>query len=451
MGIDPDNGWAANYEIIPEKEKVIKELKTAAKSVESIFLATDLDREGEAIAWHLQEALGADKFNYSRVRFNQITKDAILESFEDPKEIDTNLVEAQQARRFLDRVVGFELSPLLWAKIARNLSAGRVQSVALRLLVEREHSIQKFKPDEFWEISFNAQNEKNLGIAFNLNRKKSDPLLQAEESKKIAELIRSSDLLISEVTQKPVKVKPKPPFITSTLQQAASTKLGFNVKRTMRTAQKLYENGLITYMRTDAPALSPESIADARMYVETNLGDKYLTNAPRIYSSSENAQEAHEAIRPTNASTKSEGLISSSDEEKKLYELIWQQFIGSQLPDAEYLATNAKIKLEEYIFSATGREIVFDGFTRIVKSKSDDQEASILPSLEVNQQLTLRDLENKQKYTKPPARFSEAALVKELEKEELEDLLPMQILFLQFRIEDMLRSKIDDSLLKKLE
>ena len=163
----------------------IKELKTAAKSVESIFLATDLDREGEAIAWHLQEALGADKFNYSRVRFNQITKDAILESFEDPKEIDANLVEAQQARRFLDRVVGFELSPLLWAKIARNLSAGRVQSVALRLLVEREHSIQKFKPDEFWEISFNAQNDKNHGIAFNLNRKKSDPLLQAEESKKL--------------------------------------------------------------------------------------------------------------------------------------------------------------------------------------------------------------------------------------------------------------------------
>ena len=186
-------------------------------------------------------------------------------------------MEAQQARRFLDRVVGFELSPLLWAKIARNLSAGRVQSVALRLLVEREHSIQEFKPDEFWEISFNAENDKNTGIEFSLNRKKSDPLLQAEESKKIEELVKSSDLLVSEVTQKPVKSKPKPPFITSTLQQAASTKLGFNVKRTMRTAQKLYENGLITYMRTDAPALSPESIADARMYIETNLGDKYLT------------------------------------------------------------------------------------------------------------------------------------------------------------------------------
>ena len=416
MGIDPDNGWIANYEIIPEKEKVIKELKTAAKSVESIFLATDLDREGEAIAWHLKEALGADKFNYSRVRFNQITKDAILESFNDPKDIDSCLVEAQQARRFLDRVVGFELSPLLWAKIARNLSAGRVQSVALRLLVDREHSIQQFKPEEFWEIMFNAQNEKNIGIEFNLNRKKSDPLLQADEAKNIEQLITSSDLIVSEVTQKPVKSRPKPPFITSTLQQAASTKLGFNVKRTMRTAQKLYENGLITYMRTDAPALSPESIKDARIYIETNLGDKYLTNAPRIYSSNENAQEAHEAIRPTNASIKSESLISSSDDEKRLYELIWQQFIGSQLPDAEFLATSAKINIDKYIFSATGREVTFDGFTKVVKVKSDDKASKILPPLAVNQKLILQNIDNKQKYTKPPARFSEAALVKELER-----------------------------------
>ena len=317
MGIDPDNGWAANYEIIPDKAKVIKELKAAAKSVESIFLATDLDREGEAIAWHLKEALGAEKFNYSRVRFNQITKDAILESFLDPKEIDLNLVEAQQARRFLDRVVGFELSPLLWTKIARNLSAGRVQSVALRLLVEREHSIQKFKPEEFWEISFSANNIENKAISFALNRKKNDPLLKSNEARKIEQLIQSSSLSIHEVTQKPVTVKPKPPFMTSTLQQAASTKLGFNVRRTMRTAQTLYENGLITYMRTDAPALSADSIADARMFIETNLGEKYLTNAPRIYSSSKNAQEAHEAIRPTNAATKSESMISTSEDEKK--------------------------------------------------------------------------------------------------------------------------------------
>ena len=416
MGIDPDNGWAANYEIIPDKAKVIKELKAAAKSVESIFLATDLDREGEAIAWHLKEALGAEKFNYSRVRFNQITKDAILESFLDPKEIDLNLVKAQQARRFLDRVVGFELSPLLWTKIARNLSAGRVQSVALRLLVEREHSIQKFKPEEFWEISFSANNIENKAISFALNRKKNDSLLKSKEARKIEKLIQSSSLSIHEVTQKPVTVKPKPPFMTSTLQQAASTKLGFNVRRTMRTAQTLYENGLITYMRTDAPALSAESIADARMFIETNLGEKYLTNAPRIYSSSKNAQEAHEAIRPTNAATKSESMISTSADEKKLYDLIWQQFIGSQLPDAEYLATNAKIKLEDYIFSATGREVVFDGFTRIVKFRSDDKDSEILPRLKQNEVLSLDNLNNKQKYTKPPARFSEAALVKELEK-----------------------------------
>jgi len=416
MGIDPDNDWAAQYEILPDKEKVIKELRQAAKSVDTIFLATDLDREGEAIAWHLKEALGPDKFNYARIRFNQITKVAILEACADPKEIDLNLVEAQQARRFLDRVVGFELSPLLWAKVARNLSAGRVQSVALRLLVEREHSIQKFKPDEFWEISFQADNVDNVGINFSLIRGKNDPLLQSEEAYKIESLINSSELIIADVTQKPVKSKPKPPFITSTLQQAASTKLGFTVSRTMRTAQKLYENGLITYMRTDAPALSAESIADARMYIETNLGNAYLTNAPRIYSSNENAQEAHEAIRPTNASTKSEGLISVSEEEKKLYELIWQQFIGCQLPDAEYLSTNAKIKLEGYVFSTTGREVVFDGFTRVVKSKSDSPEDNVLPGLEQGQTLKLNEIDNKKKYTKPPARFSEAALVKELEK-----------------------------------
>ena len=416
MGIDPDNGWAANYEIIPEKEKVIKELKTAAKSVDTIFLATDLDREGEAIAWHLKEALGADKFNYSRVRFNQITKDAILKSFEDPKEIDKNLVDAQQARRFLDRVVGFELSPLLWAKVARNLSAGRVQSVALRLLVEREHSIQKFKPDEFWEISFTACDDSKTSIAFNLNRRKSDPLLQSDEAHKIAELISSSALSVHEVTQKPVKSKPKAPFITSTLQQAASTKLGFNVKRTMRTAQKLYENGLITYMRTDAPSLSKDSILDARNYINEKVGSTYLTNAPRIYSSTENAQEAHEAIRPTNAFTTSNQLLNHSEEESRLYDLIWQQFIASQMPDAEYLSTSAKIDLEGYVFSARGREVVFDGYTKIAGNASKDPDEAILPPLSEGEMMSLQELNLEQKYTKPPARFSEAALVKELEK-----------------------------------
>jgi DNA topoisomerase-1 len=414
MGIDPDNGWKADWQIIPEKEKVIKSLKKAAKGVDHIYLATDLDREGEAIAWHLKEALGPEKYEYSRVRFNQITKSAIIDSFDDPKEIDLDLVKAYRARRFLDKVIGFELSPLLWNKIARGLSAGRVQSVALRLLDERERLIQEFIPEEFWEVSMTL-NKDDLTISFNLNRKKSEPLLKNEEAKKIFELIQNSDLFINEIIKKPVKTKPRAPFITSTLQQAASTKLSFTVKRTMRVAQKLYEAGHITYMRTDAPSLSKESIQDARNYIGERVGEKYLTNAPRIYSSTENAQEAHEAIRPTNAYLTADDLMNHTEEEKRLYLLIWQQYISSQMPDAEYLSTSAKINIGEYTFSAKGREIVFDGYTKISQpSKSDDED--ILPPLREGEELKLNEVHLDQKFTKPPARYSEAALVKELEK-----------------------------------
>jgi DNA topoisomerase-1 len=414
MGIDPDNGWTADWQIIPEKEKVIKSLKKAAKQVDHIYLATDLDREGEAIAWHLKEALGPEKYDYSRVRFNQITKVAIVESFADPKEIDLDLVKAYRARRFLDKVIGFELSPLLWKKIARGLSAGRVQSVALRVLDERERLIQEFIPEEFWEVSMNL-GKNDLSIPFSLNRKKSDPLLKEEEARKIEDLINNSELSINEIVKKPVKAKPRPPFITSTLQQAASTKLSFTVKRTMRVAQKLYEAGHITYMRTDAPSLSKESIQDARNYINEKIGDKYLTNAPRIYASTENAQEAHEAIRPTNAFMTPNDLLNQTEEEKRLYQLIWQQYIACQMPDAEYLSTSAKIIIDEYTFSAKGREVVFDGYTKVSQpAKSDDED--ILPPLSEGELLTLNDINLEQKFTKPPARFSEAALVKELEK-----------------------------------
>ena len=413
MGIDPDNGWKADWQIIPEKEKVIKSLKKSAKGVDHIYLATDLDREGEAIAWHLKEALGPEKYEYSRVRFNQITKSAIIDSFEDPKEIDLDLVKAYRARRFLDKVIGFELSPLLWKKIARGLSAGRVQSVALRLLDERERLIQEFIPEEFWEVSM-ILNKDDLSIPFLLNRKKSQPLLKNEEAMKIQDLIKSSEISIDEIIKKPVKTKPRAPFITSTLQQAASTKLSFTVKRTMRVAQKLYEAGHITYMRTDAPSLSKESIQDARNFIGERVGEKYLTNAPRIYSSTENAQEAHEAVRPTNAYLTADDLMNHTEEEKRLYQLIWQQYISSQMPDAEYLSTSAKINMGEYTFSAKGREIVFDGYTKISQPfKSDDD---ILPPLEEGEILKLNKVNLDQKFTKPPARFSEAALVKELEK-----------------------------------
>ncbi len=414
MGIDPDNGWIADWQIIPEKEKVIKSLKKAAKGVDHIYLATDLDREGEAIAWHLKEALGPEKYEYSRVRFNQITKSAIIDSFDDPKEIDIDLVKAYRARRFLDKVIGFELSPLLWKKIARGLSAGRVQSVALRVLDERERLIQEFIPEEYWEVSMTLYKDTSI-IPFNLNRKKSEPLLKEDEARKIQSLIESSNLSINEITKKPVKVKPKAPFITSTLQQAASTKLSFTVKRTMRVAQKLYEAGHITYMRTDAPSLSKESIQDARNYIGERIGKKYLTNAPRIYSSTENAQEAHEAIRPTNAYMTSDDLMKHTEEEKRLYQLIWQQYIACQMPDAEYLSTSAKVNIGEYTFSAKGREIIFDGYTKVsqpIKSDNDD----ILPPLEEGESLNLNEVKLDQKFTKPPSRYSEAALVKELEK-----------------------------------
>ena len=414
MGIDPDNGWAADWQIIPEKEKVIKSLKKAAKGVDHIYLATDLDREGEAIAWHLKEALGPEKYEYSRVRFNQITKSAIIDSFDDPKEIDIDLVKAYRARRFLDKVIGFELSPLLWKKIARGLSAGRVQSVALRVLDERERLIQEFIPEEYWEVSMNLLKNESM-IPFNLNRKKSDPLLKEDEARKIQSLVENTTLSISEITKKPVKVKPRAPFITSTLQQAASTKLSFTVKRTMRVAQKLYEAGHITYMRTDAPSLSKESIQDARNYIGDRVGEKYLTNAPRIYSSTENAQEAHEAIRPTNAYMTADDLLKQTEEEKRLYQLIWQQYIACQMPDAEYLSTSAKINVDEYIFSAKGREVVFDGYTKISQPVKSDNE-DILPPIEEGEVLNLNEVKLDQKFTKPPSRYSEAALVKELEK-----------------------------------
>ena len=414
MGIDPDNGWNANWQIIPEKEKVLKSLKKAAKNVDNIYLATDLDREGEAIAWHLREALGPEKYNYSRVRFNQITKNAIIESFSDPKEIDLNLVKAYRARRFLDKVIGFELSPLLWKKIARGLSAGRVQSVALRLLDERERSIQEFIPEEFWEISFSALTNDNESIKFNLRVKKTDPLLSKEKVETIKEEIESCNLLINEISKKPVRVKPKAPFITSTLQQSASTRLGFNVKRTMRVAQKLYEAGLITYMRTDAPSLSKESINDARHYINENIGEKYLTNAPKIYSSTENAQEAHEAVRPTNAFLRPQDVMNLSEEESKLYKLIWERFIASQMPDAEYLSSSAKIFVGEHTFVARGRELVFDGFTKVLKNSSKEED--ILPFLKEGDPIQMETVDLEQKFTKPPSRFSEAALVRELEK-----------------------------------
>jgi len=310
MGIDPEQDWAAQYEILPGKEKVVAELKKLAKNADHIYLATDLDREGEAIAWHLQEAIGGDPNRYKRVVFNEITKKAITDAFKEPGELDMRYVEAQQARRFLDRVVGFMVSPLLWAKVARGLSAGRVQSVAVRLVVEREQEIRAFIPEEFWEVYAKLDTKKKEKLRCQIVRQSGSnfrPNNKADTDAALATL-ESADYKVLKREDRPTSSKPKPPLITSTLQQAASTRLGFGVKKTMMMAQRLYEAGYITYMRTDSTHLSNDSIAMCRNYIDKSFGDKYLTEKPMFYSSKEGAQEAHEAIRPTEVKMVAEGV-----------------------------------------------------------------------------------------------------------------------------------------------
>jgi len=301
MGIDPEHDWKANYEILPGKEKVVAELKKLAKNADHIYLATDLDREGEAIAWHLKEAIGGDPDRYKRVVFNEITKRAITEAFSEPGELDMRYVEAQQARRFLDRVVGFMVSPLLWAKVARGLSAGRVQSVAVRLVVEREQEIRAFIPEEFWEVYAQLKSAKAGKLrcqVIKANDKNFRPDNKADTDAALATL-NAAEYKVLKREDKPTSSKPKAPLITSTLQQAASTRLGFGVKKTMVMAQRLYEAGYITYMRTDSTHLSDDSVAMCRQFIESKYGAKYLPAQPLRYSAKEGAQEAHEAIRPT--------------------------------------------------------------------------------------------------------------------------------------------------------
>ncbi|MFO7647185.1 type I DNA topoisomerase, partial [Halomonas campaniensis] len=314
MGIDPEHDWEAHYEILPGKEKVVAELQKLAQKADTVYLATDLDREGEAIAWHLRETIGGDEARYKRVVFNEITKNAIQEAFQDPGALNIPRVEAQQARRFLDRVVGFMLSPLLWAKIARGLSAGRVQSVAMRLIVEREREIRAFVPEEFWDVHADLVPQVDGAggepVRFELVRqdgKAFRPTSEAETLERIAAL-RKASLAITAREDKPTRSKPNAPFITSTLQQAASGRLGFSVKKTMTLAQRLYEAGYITYMRTDSTNLSKDAVENVREYINTEFGSRYLPEAPNRYSSKEGAQEAHEAIRPSDVARRATDL-----------------------------------------------------------------------------------------------------------------------------------------------
>ncbi|MBT8145906.1 MAG: type I DNA topoisomerase, partial [Gammaproteobacteria bacterium] len=401
MGIDPEHDWRANYEILPGKEKVVSELKKLAKNADKVYLATDLDREGEAIAWHLKEAIGGDPDRFKRVVFNEITKRAIQDAFSEPGDLDMRYVEAQQARRFLDRVVGFMVSPLLWAKVARGLSAGRVQSVAVRLVVEREQEIRAFIPEEYWEVFANLESSvkdklrcqvvKEQGSNFRPNNK-------ADTDRALA-ILQQASYQVRQRDDKPTSSKPRPPLITSTLQQAASTRLGFGVKKTMMMAQRLYEAGYITYMRTDATHLSDDAISMARDYIETQFGDKYLPSDPVRYSSKEGAQEAHEAIRPTDVKIRAEQLQNMEQDAVRLYTLIWQFFLACQMPRAEYLSSTLTIGAADFELRAKGRIMKFDGYLRVMPGKEDDV---VLPALEVGDNLQLQKLEPFQNFTKPP-------------------------------------------------
>jgi DNA topoisomerase I len=418
MGVDPEHGWKAKYEILPGKEKVVEELRRLAKDADTIYLATDLDREGEAIAWHLRESIGGDDSRYKRVVFNEITKKAIQEAFSKPGELDINRVNAQQARRFLDRVVGYMVSPLLWAKIARGLSAGRVQSVAVKLVVEREKEIRAFVPEEYWEVHADLGTAQGANVRFEVARENGAAFKPLNEVQAMAALatLKASSYSISKREDKPTSSKPSAPFITSTLQQAASNRLGFGVKKTMMMAQRLYEAGYITYMRTDSTNLSADAVSMVRDFIEGEFGKKYLPANPIAYSSKEGAQEAHEAIRPSDVNLKPTQLSGMERDAERLYELIWRQFVACQMPPAEYLSTTVTVTAAQFELRAKGRILKFDGYTRALPQLSKPGDDGVLPEMNQGEVLKLVKLDPSQHFTKPPARYSEASLVKEMEK-----------------------------------
>ncbi|WP_061240308.1 type I DNA topoisomerase [Ectopseudomonas composti] len=418
MGVDPEHGWKAKYEILPGKEKVIDELRRLAKDADTIYLATDLDREGEAIAWHLRESIGGDDTRYKRVVFNEITKKAIQEAFSKPGELDINRVNAQQARRFLDRVVGYMVSPLLWAKIARGLSAGRVQSVAVKLVVAREKEIRAFVPEEYWEVHADLGTAKNAKVRFEVVREDGSAFKPVNEAQAMAALekLKASSYSVVKREDRPTSSKPSAPFITSTLQQAASNRLGFGVKKTMMMAQRLYEAGYITYMRTDSTNLSNDAVEMVRGFIGSEYGDKYLPGKPNQYSSKEGAQEAHEAIRPSDVNLRPTQLSGMERDAERLYDLIWRQFVACQMPPAEYLSTSVTVAAGSFELRAKGRILKFDGYTRVLPQQSKPGEDDVLPEMKEGEGLKLIQLDPSQHFTKPPARYSEASLVKELEK-----------------------------------
>ncbi|MDD3285301.1 MAG: type I DNA topoisomerase [Patescibacteria group bacterium] len=425
MGIDIENGFEPKYITPLKAKKTVTSLKTAANKAAAVILASDEDREGEAIAWHLAQVLKLDADKTERIVFHEITKPAILKALDAPRHINHDLVDAQQARRILDRLVGYELSPFLWKKVAKGLSAGRVQSVAIRLIVEREKEIQAFKSQDYWTLSARLQEEKTkeefIASLFRLDGKSFDKLDISQEIALVTQKeLESATFKISRIEQKKISKNPGAPFITSTLQQGANRHLGFSAKQTMTVAQKLYEQGFITYMRTDSLNLSPQFLNEAHDYLQEALGEKYTLSAPRIFKTKgKNAQEAHEAIRPTAAAATPEKLKSKLDHNGyRLYKLIWERTIATQMPAAQLSATTIDTEAschngKQHTLRANGQILIFDGYLRVYPEKTAEQE---LPALKENDQVALLSLETEQHATKAPARYSDASLVKDLEK-----------------------------------
>ena len=420
MGIDVNNNYLPRYIIPEDKQKVVKELKSLAKKSGEVWLATDEDREGEAISWHLCEVLGLDPVKTKRIVFHEITKPAIQNAVLHPRTVDMNLVDAQQARRILDRIVGFEISPVLWRKMSmkNSLSAGRVQSVAVRLIAEREREINAFNPVSSFKLEavFSGKdiNDKNVSFKAEGSRQKN-----AEDAEAFLQSCIGANYTVNDIQVKPSKKTPAAPFTTSTLQQEASRKLGYGVSKAMVLAQKLYESGNITYMRTDSVSLSDTALNDIHSNISTQYGKKYLQ--PRKYKNkNESAQEAHEAIRPTYI----DNITVDDADTKRLYELIWKRTIASQMSDAELEKTTAKISIStnKQELSAQGEVLKFDGFLKVYMEDKDDEEASeedaegMLPQLRVGQSLSLNELQAIERFTRPAPRYTEASLVKKLEE-----------------------------------
>jgi DNA topoisomerase I len=439
LAVDVDRGFEPKYEIIEGKKKLIQELKSAAKGADAVYLAADPDREGEAICYHLQEELqGKNGAKIFRVMFNEITKNAIQKAFEKPLAVNIHLVEAQQARRILDRLVGYKISPLLWDKVRRGLSAGRVQTVALRLIVEREREVRAFQKREYWTIEANLNAKKPPVLSARLHKRNEESVEIPDEksSQAILDQISESEFIVQSVTNREKRRNPVPPFITSTLQQEAARKLRFSVKRTMMLAQRLYEGvelgtegsvGLITYMRTDSTRVSNDALEEVRGFVQERFGKPYLPETANVYRSKKDAQDAHEALRPTSA-LRSPELVEKflAEDELKLYRLIWMRFIASQMVPAVFDQTTIDVNAAgkdgaKYLFRATGSVQKFDGFLKVYeegKDQKDEEDEELkhkLPAVTAGEPLKLKSLDPDQHFTEPPPRFTEATLVKELE------------------------------------